>query len=141
MCKNSTKSKSKYRMPGKLWRFLKKHLPKEPKVRKPGRPRVNNRDVLDGIWYVLWTGCHTKISMSLWVCKTILRTSNIDEEEMSPKMSALFLEKRAFLPAVGSLKEPSVGYQNGGVSLLAGAKNLKIGLLLFTWLVRKSCSR
>jgi transposase len=53
MFKDNTKSKSKYRMPGKLWRLLKKHLPKEPKVKKRGRPRVNNRDVLDGIWYVL----------------------------------------------------------------------------------------
>ncbi|MFZ6019344.1 MAG: transposase, partial [Chloroflexota bacterium] len=44
-------------MPGKLWRFLKKHLPKKPKGKKPGRPPVHNRDVLDGIWYVLWTGC------------------------------------------------------------------------------------
>jgi hypothetical protein len=44
-------------MPGKLWKLLKKHLPKQPKIRKPGRPPVNNRDVLDGIWHVLWTGC------------------------------------------------------------------------------------
>jgi transposase len=40
-------------MPGKLWKLLKKHLPKQPKIRKPGRPPVNNRDVLDGIWHVL----------------------------------------------------------------------------------------
>jgi len=60
MFKDSTKSKSKYRMPGKLWRLLKKRLPKEPKTKKRGRPRVNNQDVLDGIWYVLWSGCPWK---------------------------------------------------------------------------------
>lgn len=66
MTKDSTKSKSIYRMPGKLWKLLKKHLPKEPKVRKPGRPRVNNRDVLDGIWHVLWTGCQWKSIEKEW---------------------------------------------------------------------------
>lgn len=60
MSKDSTKSKSIYRMPGKLWKLLKKHLPKQPQVRKPGRPPVNNRDVLDGLWYILWTGCQWK---------------------------------------------------------------------------------
>jgi len=66
MTKDSTKSKSIYRMPGKLWKLLKKHLPKEPQVRKPGRPRVNNRDVLDGIWHVLWTGCQWKSIEKEW---------------------------------------------------------------------------
>lgn len=66
MSKDSTKSKSIYRMPGKLWKLLKKHLPKEPKVRKPGRPRVSNRDVLDGIWHVLWTGCQWKSIEKEW---------------------------------------------------------------------------
>ena len=66
MSKDSTKSKSNYRMPGKLWKLLKKHLPKEPEVRRPGRPRVNNRNVLDGIWHVLWTGCQWKSIETEW---------------------------------------------------------------------------
>ena len=66
MSKNTTKPKSIYRMPGKLWKFLKKHLPKKPKVKKPGRPPVNNRDVLDGIWHVLWTGCQWKSIEKEW---------------------------------------------------------------------------
>jgi putative transposase len=53
-------------MPGKLWKFLKKHLPKEPIVRQPGRPRVHNRNVLDGIWHVLWTGCQWKSIETEW---------------------------------------------------------------------------
>jgi putative transposase len=66
MFKDSIKSKKHYRMPGKLWKLLKKHLPKEPTVRTPGRPRVNNRDVLDGIWHVLWTGCQWKSIEKEW---------------------------------------------------------------------------
>src|SRR5512140_1213653 len=66
MSKDSTKSNSSYRMPGKLWKLLKKHLPKEPKVKTPGRPRASNRDVLDGIWYVLWTGCQWKSIEKEW---------------------------------------------------------------------------
>ena len=56
MKKDSTKTQKakQYRMPGKLWRFLKKHLPKPPNKKGPGRPPVNNRNVLDGIWHVVW---------------------------------------------------------------------------------------
>jgi putative transposase len=62
MKKDSTKPKKAkpYRMPAKLWRLLKKHLPKPSKEKGAGRPRVNNRNVMDGIWHVLWTGCQWK---------------------------------------------------------------------------------
>lgn len=66
MEKNNTKTQTKYRMPGKLWKLLKKHIPKERREQKRGRPRVNNRDVLDGIWYVLWTGCQWKSISKEW---------------------------------------------------------------------------
>jgi len=68
MKKDSTKTQKakRYRMPGKLWRFLKKHLPKPPTKKRPGRPPVNNRDVLDGIWHVLWTGCQWKSIEKEW---------------------------------------------------------------------------
>ena len=66
MIKDSTKSKQPYRMPGKLWKLLKKHLPKPAKVSGPGRPRVLNRNVIDGIWHVLWTGCQWKSIEKEW---------------------------------------------------------------------------
>jgi len=68
MKKDSTKPKkaTQYRMPSKLWRLLKKHLPKPPKEKGPGRPRVNNRNVMDGIWHVLWTGCQWKSIEREW---------------------------------------------------------------------------
>jgi putative transposase len=66
MNKDSTKTARIYRMPGKLWKLLKKHLPKEPKVKTRGRPRVSNRNVIDGIWHVLWTGCQWKSIEKEW---------------------------------------------------------------------------
>jgi putative transposase len=68
MKKDSTKPKKAkpYRIPMKLWKFLKKHLPKPPKVKGPGRLRVNNRNVIDGIWHVLWTGCQWKAIERDW---------------------------------------------------------------------------
>jgi putative transposase len=52
-------------VPSKLWRKIKKYLPKGEQV-GPGRPRIENRPVLDGIWYVLWTGCQWKSIMRSW---------------------------------------------------------------------------
>lgn len=66
MTKDSTKSNNHYTIPGKLWKLLKKHLPKAPKVRGRGRPPVDNRDVINGIWYVLWTGCQWKSIQKEW---------------------------------------------------------------------------
>ena len=68
MKKDSTKPKKAkpYRIPTKLWKLLKKHLPKAPKIKGPGRPRVNNRNVIDGIWHVLWTGCQWKAIERDW---------------------------------------------------------------------------
>jgi transposase len=45
---------------------MKRHLPHEPKWRGPGRPRIGNRAVVNGIWYVLWTGCQWKAVHRDW---------------------------------------------------------------------------
>jgi putative transposase len=68
MNKNNTKSKTinYHQMPSKLWRLLKKHLPKEAKKVGPGRPRVHDRNVMNGIWFILWTGCQWKAVDSDW---------------------------------------------------------------------------
>lgn len=55
-----------FRVPRRLWRRVKKHLPKPPKKRGPGRPRADNRAILNGIWYVLWTGCQWKAVHKDW---------------------------------------------------------------------------
>lgn len=68
MKKDNTKSRkiNFQSIPSKLWRKLKKHLPKQPKRKRPGRPRVNDRDTINGIWYVLWTGCQWKAVDREW---------------------------------------------------------------------------
>jgi putative transposase len=66
MTKDSTKSNNRYSIPGKLWKLLKKHLPRAPKVRGRGRPPADNRAVINGIWHVLWTGCQWKSIRKEW---------------------------------------------------------------------------
>jgi putative transposase len=68
MNKNSTKTRivNFHQIPAKLWRKLKKHLPKPSQQNGPGRPRVKDRDVINGIWYVLWSGCQWKAVKREW---------------------------------------------------------------------------
>ena len=39
---------------------------KEKKRRQGGRPRASDRAVINGIWYVLWTGCQWKAVHRDW---------------------------------------------------------------------------
>ena len=63
-----------FSVPRPLWRKVKKWLPKKPVKRGPGRPSADNRAVLNGIWYVLWTGCQWKAVHRDWfgVCSSVL---------------------------------------------------------------------
>jgi putative transposase len=63
-----------FRVPRPLWRRVKKLLPKAPKKRKAGRPPADNRAILNGIWYVLWTSCQWKAIHKDWfgVCSSVL---------------------------------------------------------------------
>ncbi len=49
------------RIPDELWHEIKKVLPKEKPSKTVGRPIVKYRKVLDGILYVLRTGCQWKM--------------------------------------------------------------------------------
>lgn len=68
MSKATTTRKVNYfRLPRPLWRKLKKCLPKKRKNgRRGGRPRASDRAVIDGIWYVLWSGCQWKAVHRDW---------------------------------------------------------------------------
>jgi putative transposase len=66
---NTTKKSVDYfRPPRPLWRKLKKCLPKKRKKsgKRGGRPRASDRAVVNGIWYVLWTGCQWKAVHKDW---------------------------------------------------------------------------
>jgi putative transposase len=49
-----------FRLPDALWKRLEPLLPKRRRSAKGGRPPLLYRQVLDGIFYVLRTGCHWK---------------------------------------------------------------------------------
>jgi putative transposase len=49
-----------WRVSDELWQQIQPILPPLPPKKKPGRPRVEDRIVLDGILYVLRTGCQWK---------------------------------------------------------------------------------
>lgn len=56
-----------FKVPRRLWRIMKKQLPPEPAPNpQGGRTRIGNRAVLNGIWYVLWTGCQWKAVYRDW---------------------------------------------------------------------------
>ena len=55
-----------HQVPRNLWRRVKRQLPPEPPPAQPGRPRIANRPVLNGIWYILWTGCQWKAVHRDW---------------------------------------------------------------------------
>lgn len=63
-----------WEVPRGLWRLVKKWLPDCKRTGKAGRPRAANRGVLNGIWYVLWSGCQWKAIHKAWfgVCSTTI---------------------------------------------------------------------
>lgn len=62
------------RVPEGLWRRLRHLLPQAKPHPQGGRPPAANRAVLNGIWYVLWTGCQWKSIQRHWfgVCSSTL---------------------------------------------------------------------
>jgi transposase len=49
-----------WRLPDELWQKVEPLLPKYRRSRKGGRPRLPQRQIMDGIFYVLRTGCQWK---------------------------------------------------------------------------------
>lgn len=55
-----------FQVPNQLWQVFEQLLPKAAERNGPGRPRVSDRAALNGIWYVLWTGCQWKAVHRDW---------------------------------------------------------------------------
>src|SRR5690606_6567802 len=69
MCTNhieKPKNVDYFQVPKQLWKRIKKLLPKPTKHKRRGRPPADNRAVLNGIWYVMWTGCQWKAVHKDW---------------------------------------------------------------------------
>jgi len=73
---NNTKPKNVdyFKVPDELWAVVERLLPVLPEQSGPGRPRADDRKALDGIWYVLWTGCQWKAIHKDWfgVCSSVI---------------------------------------------------------------------
>jgi putative transposase len=67
---NNTSTKPKivdyFHVPDELWEAVEQFLPPQPEQVGPGRPRADDRAALNGIWYVLWTGCQWKAIHKNW---------------------------------------------------------------------------
>ena len=63
-----------FQVPKPLWKRIKKLFPPQAKQKGRGRPRADNRAVVNGIWYVLWTGCQWKAVHKDWfgVCSSVI---------------------------------------------------------------------
>lgn len=61
-------------VPDALWHRVRHLLPPAKAHPQGGRPPADNRAVLNGIWYVLWTGCQWKSIQRHWfgVCSSTL---------------------------------------------------------------------
>lgn len=55
-----------WHVPDELWRLIEPVLPPDKPKGTPGRPALPNRQVLDGILYVLRTGCQWKSLSTEW---------------------------------------------------------------------------
>jgi transposase len=68
MKKNTTKSKSPnyHKVPRPVWRIAKQHLPKQKHKPGPGHSKKPIRAVINGLWFILWTGCQWKAIESTW---------------------------------------------------------------------------
>jgi transposase len=63
-----------FKAPDALWDKIERLLPEPRNPGGPGRPRADDRAVLNGIWYVMWTGCQWKAVRRDWfgVCSSTL---------------------------------------------------------------------
>ncbi len=73
---SSTKPKNVdyFKVPDELWATVERNLPPLPERRGAGRPRADDRAALNGIWYVLWTGCQWKAVGKDWfgACSSVI---------------------------------------------------------------------
>lgn len=76
MKNNITKPKNidYFKVPDELWQLIQHLFPAPSTKAGPGRPRASDRAALNGIWYVLWTGCQWKAIQRSWfgVCSSVI---------------------------------------------------------------------
>lgn len=69
---NFTEIDPSFRLPDEVWERVKIAIPAEEPKPKGGRPRMDDRKAMDGIFYVLRTGCQWKaLPRSLGASSTV----------------------------------------------------------------------
>jgi len=63
-----------FTVPDELWKRVQHLFPQRGNPGGKGRPPADNRAVLNGIWYIMWTGCQWKAVHRDWfgVCSSVL---------------------------------------------------------------------
>jgi transposase len=86
-----------FHVPRPLWRRIRKLIPRVDQRGKAGRNRADNHAALDGIWYVLWTGCQWKAVHRDWfgVCSSTLN-QRFQEWQASGVFAAIMRERVKF---------------------------------------------
>lgn len=66
------KTKNRYRIPDELWEKIEPLMPKHPNTHRfgGGRPRVPDRRAMDGILFVLRTGCQWNALNETGICSS-----------------------------------------------------------------------
>ncbi|MEO1290091.1 MAG: transposase, partial [Chloroflexota bacterium] len=141
--KQKPKNVDYFQVPKALWKRIKKLFPEPLKKRGKGRSPADNRAVLNGIWYVLWTGCQWKAIKREWfgVASSVLherfqtwQTSGLFEKIM--KIMVKFYNKRRKIKwkwqSIDSKSCPSPldGTQTGKNPTDRGKKGAKLHLLV-----------
>jgi putative transposase len=87
-----------FRVPRPLWRCVRRLLPKHPLSVKGGRPRADERAVLNGIWYVKWTGCQWKAIDKSWfgVCSSTLHARFQEWQQVGVFLKVMMLMVRFY---------------------------------------------
>lgn len=132
-----------FQVPRPLWRRVRKHIPRVDQRGKPGRKRADNRAVLNGIWYVLWTGCQWKAVHKEWfgVCSSTLH-ERFQEWQRSGVFEAIMREMVQFYARQRHIKwkwqaidskscpAPLGGSQTGKSPVDRGKQGSKVHLLV-----------
>jgi len=75
------KTTNKYRLSDKLWEKIEPLLPKHPNTHRfgGGRPRVKDRKAMNGIFFVLRTGCQWNALSKTGICSSSTAHSRFQE--------------------------------------------------------------
>jgi putative transposase len=132
-----------FQLPEEMWQRIKHLIPTPAQGKRPGRPRADDRAALNGIWYVLWTGCQWKAVHRNWfgVCSSVIH-ERFQTWQAAGVFDAMLVEMVAFYAEAlgigwewqsidsGSRPAPLGGSQTGKNPTDRGKRGSKIHILV-----------